>query len=294
MNTILKSSKSIFSKTLAKLSSRLSHESYLKIKYALVFKTKLKLDKPQTFNEKIQHLKLKQTSGQYNKLSDKYLVREHIKSTLGDSFLPDLYWVGTDPKAIPFNELPSSFVIKCNHGSGYNLIIRDKNKINYKKIINKLESWLKSDYWKISRELNYKDIPRKIIIEELLTEGESEVPKDYKVFCFNSKAKYIQVDYDRFGKHKRNIYSKDWELLDFGLIYPQCHKKHKKPKNLNQMIKHAENLTKNLTFARVDFFDVKNQLYVGEITFYPESGFGHFYPKHKSIDKKLGKYIYLK
>ena len=78
---------------------------------------------------------------------------------------------------------------------------------------------MKLDFYKRSREYVYKNIKRKIIVEELILDDSKEIPNDYKIFCFNGKPKFIQVDINRFKNHKRAFFSIEWEKLPFTTLY---------------------------------------------------------------------------
>lgn len=266
---------------------------YLRLIYFLKFKKCLNLNKPKSFNEKLQYLKLKQKGEQFSKLSDKYKVREYVKKKIGGDVLIKILWIGKKPNNIPFETLPKKFVIKINDSSGQNIIVHDKNKINKKDIIKKLNEWMKQEYWKRSRELNYKGIDKKIIIEEFLEDKKTIIPMDYKFFVFNGKAKYIQIDVDRFKKHTRCIYDINWNKQKFGIEYEFFEGDIKKPKNLKKMIHYAEKLADKFSFIRIDFYEVNQKVYFGEMTFYPGGGLEKFFPNHKKLNLKFGEKIKL-
>lgn len=51
-----------------------------------------------------------------------------------------------------------------------------------------------------------------------------------------------------------------------------------KPACYETMVELALLLTKNIPFVRIDFYVIDNHPYFGEITFYPNGGFGAFKP----------------
>ena len=63
------------------------------------------------------------------------------------------------------------------------------------------------------------------------------------------------------------------------------------PANFQYMKEYSTLLSKDTYFCRVDFYEVNNELYFGEITFYPKGGFGVFTPE--GWDYKLGMMIQL-
>ena len=253
---------------------------------------------PQTFNEKLQWLKLYYHKPEFTVLADKYAVKQYIANKLGAEYVIPLLGVWDRPEEIDFDSLPNQFVLKCNHTSGIGLIIcKDKSKLDVKDAIKELNRGLKDNYYKSAREWPYKDIPRKIIAEEYKEDESCVELKDYKLYCFNGEPKFIQVD---FGKTKgktrrdftRNIYDMNWQLMDVQFSHPNDPSTIiPKPSQFEKMKDLARVLSKGEPFLRTDFYNIGDQIYFSEITFYPIAGFGWFKPKE--WDKKFGEMIEL-
>lgn len=267
-----------------KLLSFIDDERVIKLRYKISTGQRLNLENPITYTEKLQWLKLNWYDPIATKCTDKYEVREFVKERIGEQYLNELYGVYDSVEEIDLNKLPDSFVLKATHGSGWNIICRDKNKMNWAVELKKMKRWLKTNYYWFGREWNYKDIKPRIICEKYLAEEDGEPPKDYKIFCFHGEPKFIQVDIDRFKGHKRNIYDLEWNLLDAEFLYPKFNEKLiKKPVKLSEMIELSRKLSKDFPHVRVDFFIVENKIYFGELTFFPESGFKKFKPEDFEI-----------
>ena len=233
----------------------------------------LDIDKPRSFNEKIQWLKLYDSTPIKTRLTDKYLVREWVSEKIGEEYLIPLLGAYDKFTDIKFEKLPNQFVIKCNHGSGYNIIVKDKSKLNLIRVKSIIESWMSENYAFISGlELQYRDIKPKIIIEQYMDDGTGDL-RDYKFTCFNGKPYFIWVDRDRHSIHKRNLYDLNWNQLPYkvNLNYPPFPSP-KKPKCLNKMIQLASILSKNFIYVRVDFYIINDKIYFGEMTFTSSSG----------------------
>ena len=110
-----------------KTHTSLDDEQFLKAYFKRIFHRELNLDNPQTFDEKLQWLKLYDRNPKYVIQSDKYLVRNFVKETVGEKYLIPLLGVWDNPEEIDFNLLPNEFVLKCNHNSGKGMYIC-KNK----------------------------------------------------------------------------------------------------------------------------------------------------------------------
>lgn len=247
----------------------------------------LNINNPKRFNEKIHWLKLNPCIKNGDILADKFKVRDYIKKTIGETYLIPLIGVWENIEDIDFEKLPNKFALKANHGSGMNIICRDKNNLSWNKIKQKLKFWLENSQYCISREWQYKNTPRKIICEEFL---EYDIT-DYKFFSFNGEPKYIQVDVDRFENHTRAFYTTNWELAPFTTLYKHPQKEITRPKELDEMLNIAKTLAKDYSFVRIDLYIHHNKIYFGEITLHPEGGCGVFIPDE--YDYILGNLIKL-
>lgn len=270
-------------------------EEYLKKCFKACMSDYLHLDKPKTFNEKLQWLKLYDRKPEYTVMVDKYKVREYIKDKIGAEHLISLLGVWDSADDIDFNKLPNQFVLKCTHNSGLGMYIcKDKSKLTQKqtKAIRKnLTKGLKQDYYLTGREWPYKNVPRKIIAEKYM-EDETGQLRDYKFYCFNGEPKIIMINSDReIGKTKADYFDMDFNWLDLKWGYEHAPVKPSKPKNLEKMKEFAAILSKGIPELRVDFYEVDTKIYFGELTFFDGSGFDKIEPKE--WDEKLGNWIML-
>lgn len=269
----------------------------LKIQYKIKTGRKLNLKNPKRFTEKIQWYKLNYRNPLMKQCVDKYEVRNYIKYKSEGTILNKLYGVYNNPDEINFDKLPKNFVIKTTSGSGgQNIIIcDDKQKLDIKKTKLILKKWLKLNPKKsFGREWAYQETKNKIIIEKKL-EGNNENLSginDFKFFCYHGKVKYIVFDGDRYIKHKRAFFNEKWEYLN---IQSDCDKLDNivsKPKKLNEMIRIAEKLSDDFPFVRVDLYNIKEQIFFGEMTFYPWAGYVKFQPDE--FDYILGENLDIK
>lgn len=274
---------------------KLSDREYLEKKFYAMLGYSLDLSNPQTFNEKLQWLKLYDRKPEYTMMVDKYKVREYIKEELGEEYLIPLLGVWDKAEDINFNKLPNRFVLKCNHNSGLGMYIcKDKSKLteNQIKAIRKnLAKGLQQDYYLTGREWPYKNVPRKIIAEKYM-EDETGQLRDYKFYCFNGEPKIIMINSDReIGKTKADYFDMDFNWLDLKWGYEHALVKPLKPINFEKMKELAVVLSKNIPELRVDFYEVNNKIYFGELTFFDGSGFDKIEPKE--WDKIFGDWIKL-
>ena len=260
-----------------------------KVLYKKAFNKKLNIKSPQTFNEKIQWLKLYYYND--NKLVknciDKYEVRKYVKSKGLENILVKLLGVYDSENDINYESLPKKFVLKSTSGSGNNIIVDDKTSISKEKIIKTLKKWKKDKYEVHYAELQYKGIPKRIICEEYL---DSKII-DYKFFCFHGKPKFLYVS-SGLGKHenlKMDYLDMDFKSLGISREGYSNNLEIEKPKNFKEMIEIAKKLSIDFPFVRVDLYNLNGKIYFSELTFIPTGGLMKINPK--KFDKIWGTYL---
>lgn len=272
----------------------ISDKLFLSMKYKRVFGKDAYLDRPITFNEKLQWLKLYDHKPEYTVMVDKYRVREYIAEKIGEQYLIPLIGVWDSPDEIDFATLPNQFAMKCNHNSGLGMCIcTDKETLNIKQVKSRLRSGLKQNYYLTGREWPYKNVPRKIVAEKFL-KSDANGLTDYKIHCFNGVPKFILVCRDRFTDSglTEDFYSPEWTHMNIKRPkIPNASTPFPKPEKLNEMLMLAEKLSKNIPFIRIDFYFVEGKIYFSELTFFPASGFEGFEPDE--WDKIFGEWLTL-
>lgn len=304
-----------------------SDRTYLKILFYLKMGQKLNLNNPQTFNEKLQWLKLNDKNPEYTRMVDKVAVKDYVMEKIGREYLIPTLGVWDSVDDIDFDSLPSRFVLKCSHNSGGIVVCKDKNKLDVKKVKVRLKKELNTNYYQLYREWPYKNVPRRILAERLMTDShnvndsieyktmssndkvntyfvypsrnnEEDLKdlRDFKFFCFNGVPYLCQVISNRSTDEKIDFYDMNWHRLIglIGLIGLNEHI-HNSVSEINcpisfiKMKKIAVALSQNIPFVRIDLYEIDGKPYFGEITFYPAAGFGDFRPKEWNY--KLGKMI---
>lgn len=246
----------------------------------------LDLDNPKTFNEKIQWLKLNERDPLHTLCADKYAVRGYIGEKIGEQYLVPLLLHTEDPADIVPENLPDvPHVIKANHNSGGAVIVKDKAEVDFAEVRKSLKTQLSRNYYNFSKEWQYKDIKPRIIVEKLLLGDDGNVPSDYKFHCLNGEVAFIQVDLDRYSEHRRNLYDPDWNFIDCELLYKNG-RQVERPRMLEEMKALAETVAQDFRLVRVDFYALGEDIYFGEVTFHPGSGFEPFRPRE--WDRRFG------
>ena len=226
-----------------------------------------------TIQDKLNWLIIHENPENKSNIADKILLHEYSKKILGKDICVPIIKIYNTSDEINFNELPDKFVLKCNHGSGMNILCNNKSTLNQTKAKIKLDKWMKKNYGLENFEFQYLNIKRKIFAEKFLIDNIN----DYKIYCFNGKPKFIRVQKslpDHSAKIN-NYYNLDWSLNDIetGLRHfirnPDI--KFKKPKKLGLMLEYSEKLSSEFAFVRVDLYEINDTIYLGEMTFTPSN-----------------------
>ena len=268
----------------------MSDEAYLRFVYKIAMGKKLDLENPKTFNEKLQWLKLHNQKEVYTTIVDKYEAKKYVGKIIGSEYLIPTIGVWNNFDEIDFNTLPDQFVLKCTHDSGGLVVCRDKSRLDMDAARKKIEKSLSSNFYYMGREWPYKNVPHRIIAEQYMADD----LRDYKLFCFDGAPRMTLVCSERFTEEglKEDFYDEAWNHLNVqrpahgNAILPI-----QRPKQYELMKKLAAKLSEKMPFARIDFYEINEKVYFGEITFYPASGFEGFKPEE--WDLKLGEWIKL-
>lgn len=244
--------------------------------------------RPQRFTEKLWSRML---HGRYDWLtwaSDKERVRNYVAQNIGSQYLIPVHWIGADPEMIPFDSLPSSYVIKATHGCNYNIFVRDSSKVNRIAVRRQLRKWLAANYcedYAIGIEWGYRNLKPLIIVETFIGEI-NRLPEDYKFYCFSGRVEFLTQHFDRFENHKTRSFDRNYGPHEFRYQFEQyggeCHR----PPNFDEMVRVAESLAEPFGFIRVDLYNVNSRIYFGELTPYPGGVSTKFLPA--SLDRFLG------
>lgn len=256
---------------------------------------------PTTFNEKIQYLKVNDRKPLYNRIADKYDVRDYVKEIWGEEYLIPIYAIWESIDDIDFDILPNEFVMKCTHDSGSVVVCRDKSSLDKEKALNKIRTSFSRNAYDYAREWQYKNIKPRIIVEKLLVEDD-DIGKekqtgiiDYKFFVFNGEPRFYYVSrgledhatayisfYDLHGK-KMPFSRSDYKEFDIDHA----------PIHLDKMIELAKKAGDAIgsDFIRVDFYEIGGKVYFSEFTLHPCSGIMPIIPQQ--WDKIIGGWLNL-
>lgn len=255
-------------------------EPFLKLKFRQSLGKRLDLTHPQTYNEKIQWLKLHDRDPLYSRLVDKYEVRSYIAEKLGEDYLIPLVggpW--NSPEEIDFDALPDQFVLKCTHDSGGLIVCRDKSALDREQACSRLSASLARNYYWSKREWPYQNVRPRILAEQYMQDGETPNLNVYKILNFGGEPRIIQtIQNDKTARETIDYFDTDWTLLNLRQGFPNSETPLPRPKTLEAMLTAAARLSVGFPTLRTDFYEINGRVYFSEITFYTDSGLCPFEP----------------
>lgn len=273
----------------------LDDETYLKLMFWVKMNQKLDLENPTSFNEKLQYLKLYDRKDIYTTMVDKYEAKKFIEKKIGKEYVIPTIGIWNEFDEIEFSGLPNQFVLKTTHDSGGVIICTDKSALDISNAREKLESSLRRNYYWYGREWPYKNVKPRIIAEQYLCEKKEIIDDpaitDYKFFCFDGVPKIMYISRDRAKTPSTDFFDMEFNHLDIRMKDPNAEITPQKPEQFEEMKRIASILSKDISHLRVDFYLISGKLYVGELTFYHNSGFGNVSPD--AWNRKLGDWILL-
>lgn len=253
--------------------TEMDDERYLKLMFRARLGRKLNLDNPQTYNEKLQWLKLNDRNPEYAQLVDKYEVKKRVAELIGEEYIIRTYGVWDRADDIDFEALPDAFVLKTTHDSGSIIVCRNKSELDFGKARKSLEKSLHHNYYSWSREWPYKNVRPRIIAEELIGENDT-LPVDYKFFCFNGEIDSVMLCLERdFGRPKFLFFNTEWERLMYQNMEPVLPENIAPPRKYDQMISLVKEIAKVSACPRIDLYNIDGRIYFGEITIFNQAGF---------------------
>lgn len=275
--------KSFLYRVMYHLSPLFPDEFYLKRQFKYILGYDLNLENPQTFQEKLQWLKLHDRKPIYTKMVDKYDAKEFIAEKVGEQYVIPTLAVYNSVDEIDYDKLPNEFVMKTTHDSGSFVICHSKKDLDIKESDKIMKDSLnRGNYYWAYREWPYKNVRPRIIVEQMLTDGNNKELRDYKFYCFNGEPKvfYITTNKGLGLPTRQDFFDTEGNHIDVQDIhYPNnetCTPE--VPKQLDIMVELARKLAKNTYHLRVDFYEINGRVYIGELTFFEGSGYCEFTP----------------
>lgn len=260
----------------------MSDKYYMSVRHMQLLGKKIDWDNPKTYSEKLQWLKLYDRKPIYTTMVDKYEAKIFIASKVGEEYVIPTLGVWNHFDEIDFDKLPDQFVLKCNHDSGSTVICMDKSKLDLRVAKIKLETALGNNfYWK-EREWPYKKVVRMIMAEPLLVDSLCPYLRDFKFYCFDGEPRVFYITSDKGSNLpiRQDFFDIEGNHIEMQDAYYRNNPKQAPdlPVNLGKMLELSRKLSEGTYHLRVDFYEIDNKVYCGELTFYEGAGFCSFTP----------------
>ncbi len=255
-------------------------ELYIRAMWFVSMPFKLNLRHPKRYNEKLQWLKLHDRNPLYTRMVDKYEAKHYVAEIIGEQYIIPTLGVWNAVEEIDWDSLPDQFVLKCTHDSGGLVICKDKKNLDIEAAKIKLRRSLNTDYYLLGREWPYKNVPRRIIAEQYMEDSKTKELRDYKFFCFNGVVKVLFVATERQNRKEPyfDFFDDNYRHLELKHGHENSPIVPEKPSSFARMKELAEQISKGFLHLRVDFYEIDNKPYVGELTFYHHNGIVPFIP----------------
>lgn len=264
---------------------------YLKLMFWANTGKHLELDNPKTYNDKLQWLKLNDRNPDYTRMVDKYEAKEYIASIVGKEYIIPTLGVWDTFDEIDFSKLPDRFILKCTHDSGGLIICKDKSKLDIGAARKKIVKCLKRNYFVVGREYPYKNVKPRIIAEQYMENhsANEECLTDYKFFCFEGIPKVVYISKDKAKEPRTDFFDMSFNHLPIRMRDKNSDVLPDIPEKFDEMKRIASKLSKGFKHLRIDFYQIDGNIFVGELTFYHNSGFSLVNPPE--WNKKMGEWI---
>ena len=245
---------------------------------------------PRSVNQKVHWLKVYYQDPRITRCADKFAVKGYVEEKLGPGYVVPTIASWSDPDDIDFDALPDQFVLKVNWASGYNIIVKNKATLDRQKTREQLRRWIQPDRNSYYQWFNwgYKNMKPVIYAEEYIEQMDGQL-YDYKFHFSRGKFLYMLIATDRNSERTLTYTFYDNQYNPLPLISgnkPKADPAPPMPDNLDKMLEMAAKLSADFPFVRVDFYEVGDKIYLGEMTFYPGGGTLPFEPRE--WDYRLG------
>ncbi|MFZ2469909.1 MAG: ATP-grasp fold amidoligase family protein [Parvibaculum sedimenti] len=236
-----------------------------------------KLALPETYYDWMQWRKVFDHNPLFVTLSDKLAAKEFITSRNSDLKVPRVLWVGKGTDAIPKEVLRGNVVVKRNDGCNRNFFIR-AGKYDRDELAQTIRCWRSERaYGRKDAEWAYGQIERRIFVEEMLG-NEDEPPVEINIRAGAGKVSYVSLLLHAKTDRESLIYfSRDGKRLGVepapGVTDAELDAI-ALPEGYQLAVAQAARLSQEIDYARFDFYWSSGELFAGEITIYPASGYG--------------------
>jgi hypothetical protein len=237
------------------------------------------LGQPRTVNEKFLWRKLFDHDPRFTTLCDKVAAKHWVHRTFPEIDTAPVLWVGEDPADLPPELLQGAVIVKASHGCGTNRVVTGGDGPPAD-LIAEARGWLALDHGRRRREWGYQDVPRRILVEALMSDGTDPV-QDLKYYCFGGRiTRLVQIVGRSTGRMSARIHEPLPDAADDPTLYRTTLPAEVTPDlytgSLPATAVRAEALARRIgagfDHVRIDFLTNGDALWLGEMTLYNQGG----------------------
>ncbi len=243
------------------------------------------LRRPRLLSEKINWLKLHGVTPLHVRCADKIAVRSWVADRVGEQYLVRAILITRDAAELRPDTIPDrQFVAKANNDTGSAILCHDRDRFDWADCRRRMQHAMEREFWRVQREMQYRDIPPGVIVEEMLHPDDPALGlTDFKLHCFHGEPAFVELQLRPQGGLFSALYTLDWQRFPHRLMaeasnsveYPG---EHPRPHRLDEMIALARRLSEPFPLCRVDLYETGSRLWFGELTFTPSAGLERFEP----------------
>ena len=230
---------------------------------------------PQTYFDTVQWRKFVDRNPRFTVFSDKLATKEWVRMQCPELAVPDTLWSGTRFDDLPREVLQGSVAVKANHGSGMNYFIHD-GAYDERVLAQQCRRWMRTQYGRSNAEWGYRGARRAILVEPLLA-GEHGSPVELNICAGNGKVWFGSLLIDAKQPTQTVVYvdvdGRVFDIVRSAAATGDTRVAYCVPPAYAEAIRYAERMSRDVDYARFDFYWTGATLYAGEVTVYPGSGY---------------------
>lgn len=227
---------------------------------------------PRSFREKIHWRKIFDRNPLFVRLQDKLISKMAVADVAPDQRMPAVLWSSDDPEQFRLDELPQRFVVKTNHGSGFNVMVYDRAQADRDALVARARHFFARQYGHKKLEWAYEGIAPRLYVEEMLKTANGDPPDEYKVTVMNGRPVLITAVRLEGKRRAYAYFTPDWKRLPVTIGDGSKAGTIDRPRCLDHMLATAAAVGRLVDMVRIDFYDVDGVDFFGECKIYSVSG----------------------
>jgi len=228
---------------------------------------------PRQRNDKYAWRKVFDRNPLFTEVSDKLKAKQYALARCPGIKVAKTLWTGTRPGDIPDEILAGSVVVKANHGSGWNIFVRDGN--HDRDELNRVANgWMSRRYGHRNAEWGYYGVTPRLFVEEMLFEQGRPLTNEYKFYAGAGKIAFTFVrQLGADGTRIDGVLDEAGNAIEGSFDDGDLNPDIVAPPQWGSLCEFALELSREFDFVRCDLYVVDGEVYFSELTLYTLGGF---------------------